>query len=138
MEKPFEEWAIIELLGHRRLAGKVTEATILGGALLRIDVPGEGDTIKMTQFVGPQAIYSLTPTTEPMARAVAARSDPAPIERWELTQIPQRAVAVKRCRRCGCTEDNACMTIQGPCYWVEDDLCSVCAGKDEQEDSEED
>jgi hypothetical protein len=26
----FEEWAIIELFGHTRIAGKVTEATIAG------------------------------------------------------------------------------------------------------------
>ena len=25
--KTFEEWAIIELMGHRRLAGKVTDAS---------------------------------------------------------------------------------------------------------------
>ena len=35
----FEEWAVLELMGHRRLAGKVTEATIGGGAFLRIDIP---------------------------------------------------------------------------------------------------
>ncbi len=36
--------------------------------------------------------------------------------------------AQRRCRVCGCTDDNACL---GGCYWVEDDLCSECAeGKD--------
>ncbi len=30
----------------------------------------------------------------------------------------------RRCRICGCTEDNACT---GGCWWVEEDLCSVCA-----------
>ena len=30
------------------------------------------------------------------------------------------------CRICGCTWDHAC---PGGCYWVEDDLCSVCAEK---------
>lgn len=28
------------------------------------------------------------------------------------------------CRVCGCTDLNAC---PGPCYWVEDNLCSNCA-----------
>lgn len=32
-----------------------------------------------------------------------------------------------KCRVCGCTEEKACTTPQGPCYWVEDDLCSACA-----------
>lgn len=29
------------------------------------------------------------------------------------------------CRVCGCTDEHAC---PGGCYWVEVDLCSVCAG----------
>ncbi len=39
-----------------------------------------------------------------------------------------------RCRVCGCTEDNACLTLPGgatglrlvPCRWVEPDKCSGC------------
>lgn len=31
---------------------------------------------------------------------------------------------VQKCRVCGCTRFNAC---EGGCYWVEDDLCSACA-----------
>ena len=38
--------------------------------------------------------------------------------------------AAKKCRVCGCTEDNclACAIKQGgvPCHWVEPDLCSAC------------
>ena len=29
----------------------------------------------------------------------------------------------RKCRICGCTDDNAC---PGGCYWVEEDLCSAC------------
>ena len=31
------------------------------------------------------------------------------------------------CRVCGCTSNNACHGPDGPCSWVEPDLCSVCA-----------
>jgi hypothetical protein len=31
------------------------------------------------------------------------------------------------CRGCGCTEEQACVTPEGPCYWVDADLCSGCA-----------
>lgn len=30
------------------------------------------------------------------------------------------------CRICGCTRFNACVTPEGPCHWVETDLCSAC------------
>jgi hypothetical protein len=33
------------------------------------------------------------------------------------------------CRVCGCTDDHACMTSEGPCHWVGSDLCSACVGK---------
>lgn len=124
METRFEEWAILELMGHRRLAGKVTEAAILGGSLLRIDIPGEDGSFKSTQFYGPQAIYCLTPTTPEIAKAVATQSHPEPISRWEFPQLAQKAE--RRCRVCGCTENSPCMTEQGFCYWVEEDLCSAC------------
>jgi len=33
-----------------------------------------------------------------------------------------------RCKVCGCTHRRACVTASGPCYWVERELCSGCAG----------
>lgn len=32
------------------------------------------------------------------------------------------------CRVCGCDESHACVTNGVPCHWVEEDLCSACAG----------
>ena len=36
------------------------------------------------------------------------------------------------CRVCGCTDALACQTDEGPCHWVEKDLCSACVGKETQ------
>lgn len=30
------------------------------------------------------------------------------------------------CKQCGCNEETACETAEGPCYWVADNLCSAC------------
>lgn len=35
----------------------------------------------------------------------------------------------RACRRCGCTQHNACFTGEGTCFWIGEDLCSACAGK---------
>lgn len=89
-DEPYEGWAIVELMGHRRLAGRVAEASIAGGAFLRLDVPGpdEGDTA--TQFYAPGAVYCITPTSEEIARKVAQGAQPAPVTRWELERAAVR------------------------------------------------
>ena len=37
--------------------------------------------------------------------------------------------AIRKCRICGCTDDDCrqCIEKTGqPCYWVDEDLCSAC------------
>jgi len=79
----FEGWAIVELMGHRRLGGFVTEVEVAGTAMLRVDVPAQLG-VEATQFYSAAALYCLTPTTEAMARAAAASARVEPVHRWEL------------------------------------------------------
>jgi hypothetical protein len=40
-------------------------------------------------------------------------------------------MGIRKCRVCGCTDNDCrkCIEKTGePCYWVEKDLCSACAG----------
>lgn len=56
-------------------------------------------------------------------RATDAARD-AVLERVE--EVNQAAIAAGNvCRGCGCSDFNACYP---PCYWVEPNLCSTCAG----------
>jgi hypothetical protein len=80
-DEKFSGWAILELMGHRRLAGYLTEEVVAGSSFIRIDVPGEPPA---TQFYSPAAVYCITPTTEDIACAFAANARPAPVRRWEL------------------------------------------------------
>jgi hypothetical protein len=86
LENKFEEWAILELMGHRRLAGKVSEAAIGGGAFIRIDMPMRDGSMS-TQFYSPGSIYCITPTTEDIARTMSLGYQPEPISRWEFKQL---------------------------------------------------
>ena len=92
-ESIFEGWAILELMGHRRLAGYVQEVELAGQGFLRLDVPGylhtepsgeQEERGGATQFYSPGSVYALTPTTEEIARALAEKSRPQPVHRWEL------------------------------------------------------
>lgn len=89
-------WAILELLGHRRLGGFVAEATIAGCSMLRIDVPGPDGTTMATQFYGGGSVYCITPTTEDIARAVARSAQPEPVTRYEL-RLPERTTERDSC-----------------------------------------
>lgn len=85
----FDDWAILELMGHRRLAGRVSECQVAGASFIRIDVPAEKDAEVSTQFYSPQAVYCITPTSEDIARNIAAQARPEPVHRWEFPQLNQ-------------------------------------------------
>ena len=85
-EDRFAGWAILELLGHRRLGGYVTEQTLAGHGVLRLGVPAINGHTETTQFYAPSALYCLTPTTEELARAVAELTRPQPVHRYELPE----------------------------------------------------
>jgi hypothetical protein len=90
-EERFATWAILELMGHRRLAGHVQEVQIAGAGFLRLDIPPAGDDPGRTQYVSPASVYAMHPTTEDTARRAAAEWRPAPVQPWELRDHEQSA-----------------------------------------------
>ncbi len=138
----FESWAVVELMGHVRMAGRVTEEERFGSKMGRIDIPNEVDcphcagtgTVMMgepqqaapcwgcgakgktgsffTQYFGGASVYRVTPCSEEAARAVAARNQPEPVHQWEL---PKPALPTPTIREAD--ED-----------YEEEDLCEICDG----------
>lgn len=86
--EPFDTWALLELMGHRRIAGRVRETTIAGGSFLRVDIPGALGEPDVTQFYAPGSVYALTPITEEVARAMGPRLRPEPISAYEVPARP--------------------------------------------------
>lgn len=87
-------WGILEVMGHRRLAGRVTEVEVCGARMLRVDVPDVSeeaapDAVYLTQFYPPSAIFCLTPATEAKAREEASRLQPRPPRRWAGLPSPE-------------------------------------------------
>lgn len=104
----FDSWAVVELFGHTRLAGRVTEQTIGGSSFLRLDVPeqtyeerrgdyGVDGTYRIravevtvppfTKYLTQGAIYSMTPCSEEVARKVLASLRAQPIQHVELATV---------------------------------------------------
>ena len=76
-------FAVVELMGHVRLAGRISEEERFGGKYGRIDIP-QDDGSWVTQYFGAQSVYRITPVTEEVARAVAKRSQPEPAYAWDV------------------------------------------------------
>jgi hypothetical protein len=81
----FEGWAILELFGHRKLGGRLSQVEIAGQGFIRIDVP-DVEADQATQFYAPSAVYGITPCTEATARAIAAYQRPQPVTVWEVAR----------------------------------------------------
>lgn len=89
-KESFKEWALVELFGHQKIVGYVTEASMAGGAFLRVDVPAFDGSPPFTRFFGPGAIYSINPITEAIARGLCERHRNEPVSRFDLPQIAEK------------------------------------------------
>lgn len=90
----FAEWAIVEVMGHKRFAGYVTEQTIGGSSFVRVDVPDvatnePGKSLPaFTKLLGAGSIYAITPCTEETARAFAKQSQERAFATYEAPRLP--------------------------------------------------
>ena len=78
-EQPQDTWAIVELFGHTRIAGRLSEHTIGGCAFVRMDVPEVDGVPAFTRLFGQGAIYSITFVAEDVARQATVAIRPAPV-----------------------------------------------------------
>ena len=85
----FDQWGIVDVMGHQRYVGKVTEQVVAGTGFVRVDVPATSKKPAWTKLIGTGSIYAITPTSEEIARAVAERRSDAPIEAYDLPKIGQ-------------------------------------------------
>lgn len=72
----FQEWAVVELMGHSIIAGRVSEQSIGGAPMVRVDVPAEDGEVGYTKLFSSGAIYAITPVTEAIAREHVRRIRP--------------------------------------------------------------
>jgi len=61
--EPASQWAVIEMMGHRVIIGRVRECMVADVAMLHVERP-DG----ITQLVAPQSLFCITDVTEAVAR----------------------------------------------------------------------
>ena len=87
-KQQFKQHAIIELFGHSRIAGLLTEQTVGGCAFVRVDVPEivvDGQTLPaVTKLYGNGAIYAISFVDEATALLAARQIKFQPVSVWSL------------------------------------------------------
>lgn len=92
---PFESHAIVELMGHARIAGKVSEETIASLTMLRVEVPKTTKRDGYTKYYGPSAIYCITPTDESTAQAAAESFNIPPVNPF-VVRMPENPLLAEK------------------------------------------
>jgi PRTRC genetic system protein C len=85
----FEQWALIELFGHQRIAGFLTEQAIGGCSFLRVDVPAVDGVPAFTKLFGQGAIYGISFVSEEIAKAAAKSYRIRPVSTYEIPELQQ-------------------------------------------------
>lgn len=89
-EREIERWAIVEKLGHKRLAGKLREVDFAGSKLGLIEIPETKIDGKIVvpgwshMFHG-SVVYGITLVEESVARSVAEADRQSPVKAFELS-----------------------------------------------------
>lgn len=90
MTEKFELFAIIELFGHNRIAGKVSEQSIGVATFIRVDVPETKQMPSFSKLFHPNAIYAINPVTEEVANEMAGKIESKPIQAWDIQEMQKR------------------------------------------------
>jgi len=88
-ETKFETWALVELFGHARIVGLVTEQSIGGASFIRVDVPKPDGTTDFTRLFGSSAIYAISPITKDLAVRMAQVASARPVEAYEIPKLAE-------------------------------------------------
>ena len=78
-----KSWALVELFGHQRIVGFLSEQSFGTGVLFRVDVPDltkDGKVVRagFTRYFGLSSIYSITPIDEEAVRELLPVVDGSP------------------------------------------------------------
>lgn len=82
-----DTWAVVDVMGHQRYIGRVTEQVVAGHGMVRVDVPAVGDRPAFTKLIGPGSIYAISPLGEETALAMVANSEQAPLSRYDVHEL---------------------------------------------------
>lgn len=73
-EENIDCWALVEIFGHTKVAGRVTTRKVGVNVMIQVDVPKGETEMSHSQLFGPAAIFSINPTSEIWCRKWAKQA----------------------------------------------------------------
>ena len=87
IEKSFDHWAIIEVFGHEKYAGRVSAEKVGDQSMIRLDVPEVNGLPGFVKFLNPASVFSITPVSEEYAQEMAAEMNKQPIAGYDHAKV---------------------------------------------------
>ena len=81
-------WGIVEIMGHSRFAGRISQSQQFGVPLIRIEIPETKNAPAFEKHFGAASIFAVTPCTEAAARLAAEQFRERPTVLVDLTARP--------------------------------------------------
>ncbi len=86
-------FCIVDLFGHTKIAGMVSEQDIGGSGFVRVDVPETNGQKAFTRFFGPGAIYAIQPVDRETGLAAVRAFQVKPIDLWTIQDMIRKLPA---------------------------------------------
>lgn len=136
----FEQWCVVEIMGHKRFAGHVTEQAVGGTSFVRIEIPevttdGGQKLPAFTKLFGAASIYCISPCTEETARAFAKTIRAEGFALYEAPRLPAPKPAPERDPEWDADDDELADSFGGGplrtnivCNCGDREVCDTCQG----------
>ncbi len=89
-EVSLDTWAVVELFGHTRVAGKISNVSIAGCGFIRVQVPAHKNVPAYTRDIAPKAVYALNPCDEAAVMSALGHCSESPVVELCASDIYKR------------------------------------------------
>lgn len=84
---------VVELFGHTKIAGMVSEHAFGGSTFVRVDVPETAVSGAFTRMFHPNAVYAFNPCTEEVMLSMAAKYTQLPVTPFDIRSAATKMLA---------------------------------------------
>lgn len=84
---------VVELFGHQKIAGYVSEHNVAGAPFIRVDVPETDTAPAFSRMFHPNAVYCFNPCDDETMIAMVDRLEVRPIEPFEIRKLVSKISA---------------------------------------------